>query len=173
MDINLFVLNYINNLNELNEKNIKKINYEVKETKSTENKEVKYSKEFKEFLKTSKQKNKIDTVIDEKCEINIFEKNIIQSEEIYFNFFELDVDNKMKYILDYIKRKKYILECDIYEKIKHIIEDTIKDDTKDIPLEECSVEVCYYKGKWSERTGPLLEVLNKLGESWNIKKLSF
>jgi hypothetical protein len=123
MDINLFVLNYINNLNELNEKNIKKINYEVKETKSTENKEVKYSKEFKEFLKTSKQKNKIDTVIDEKCEINIFEKNIIQSEEIYFNFFELDVDNKMKYILDYIKRKKYILECDIYEKIKHIIED--------------------------------------------------
>lgn len=123
MDINLFVLNYINNLNELNEKNIKKINYEVKETKSTENKEVKYSKEFKEFLKTSKQKNKIDTVIDEKCEINIFEKNIIQSEEIYFNFFESDVDNKMKYILDYIKRKKYILECDIYEKIKHIIED--------------------------------------------------
>ena len=123
MDINLFVLNYINNLNELNEKNIKKINYEVKETKSTENKEVKYSKEFKEFLKTSKQKNKIDTVIDEKCEINIFEKNIIQSEEIYFNFFELDVDNKMKYILDYIKNKKYILECDIYEKIKHIIED--------------------------------------------------
>ena len=50
---------------------------------------------------------------------------------------------------------------------------TFKDDTRDIPLEECLVEVCYYKGKWSERSGPLLEVLNKLGESWNIKKLSF
>lgn len=50
---------------------------------------------------------------------------------------------------------------------------TFKDDTRDIPLEECLVEVCYYKGKWSERSGPLLEVLNKLGKSWNIKKLSF
>tara|TARA_R110000744_G_scaffold50473_2_gene109121 strand:- start:1481 stop:1885 length:405 start_codon:yes stop_codon:yes gene_type:complete len=50
---------------------------------------------------------------------------------------------------------------------------SFKDDTRDIPLNECTVEVCYYKGKWSERTGPLLEVLNKLGESWNIKKLAF
>jgi len=50
---------------------------------------------------------------------------------------------------------------------------TYKDDTKDIPLDECSVEVCYYKGVWSARTGSLLEVLNKLGEAWNIKKLSF
>ena len=50
---------------------------------------------------------------------------------------------------------------------------TYKDDTKDIPLEECYVEVCYYKGIWSERTGPLIDVLNKLGKLWNIKKLSF
>ena len=123
MDIDLFVSNYINHLNDLNEKNLKKFNCEIREKKIIENKEVKYSKEFKEFLKTNKKKDKIDTFIDEKDEVNIFEENIIQNEEIYFNFFELDVENKMKYILDYVKRKKYIIEGDIYKKLEHIIED--------------------------------------------------
>ena len=50
---------------------------------------------------------------------------------------------------------------------------TYEDDTKDIPLHECSVEVCYYQGVWSERTGALIDVLNKLGKTWDIKKLSF
>lgn len=50
---------------------------------------------------------------------------------------------------------------------------TFKDDTKNIPLEKCFVEVCYYKGNWIEKTGGLLEVLNKLGKLWNIKKLCF
>jgi len=50
---------------------------------------------------------------------------------------------------------------------------TYEDDTKNIPLHECCVEVCYYKGVWSERTGALIDVLNKLGKTWDIKKLSF
>jgi len=60
-------------------------------------------------------------------------------------------------------------EKSIVLKVTH----TYDDDTKDIPLHECSVEVVYYKGVWSERTGPLIDVLNKLGKKWNIKKLSF
>ena len=54
-----------------------------------------------------------------------------------------------------------------------IVTHTFKDDTKNIPLEECFVDVCYYKGNWVEKTGGLLEVLNKLGKLWNIKKLCF
>ena len=50
---------------------------------------------------------------------------------------------------------------------------TFEDDTKDIPLDQCCVEVCYYKGVWSERTGPLIDILNKLGKTWCVKKLSF
>jgi hypothetical protein len=72
-------------------------------------------------------------------------------------------------LLERINNSWHNQEKAIVLKVTH----TYKDDTRDIPLEECCVEVCYYKGVWSERTGTLIEVLNKLGKAWDIKKLSF
>ena len=48
-----------------------------------------------------------------------------------------------------------------------------RDDTQDIPLMECKVEKFYCNNKWQpiENKPDLKNVLNKLGESWNIKKL--
>jgi|TARA_R110000744_G_scaffold56031_2_gene118217 hypothetical protein len=48
-----------------------------------------------------------------------------------------------------------------------------KNDTKDIPLMQCNVEKFYCNNKWQpiENKPNLKNVLNKLGERWNIKKL--
>jgi|TARA_R110000787_G_scaffold179248_2_gene290974 hypothetical protein len=47
-----------------------------------------------------------------------------------------------------------------------------KQDEKDIPLNECKVELCFYKNKWIKVNKTDLKiVLNKLGENWNINKL--
>tara|TARA_R110001632_G_scaffold231703_1_gene370789 strand:+ start:11562 stop:11957 length:396 start_codon:yes stop_codon:yes gene_type:complete len=48
-----------------------------------------------------------------------------------------------------------------------------KEDTKDIPLQECNVEAAYYLGQWNS-TAPetLISVLNKIGKNWEIDKLS-
>tara|TARA_A100000171_G_C2123887_1_gene142358 strand:- start:730 stop:1119 length:390 start_codon:yes stop_codon:yes gene_type:complete len=42
---------------------------------------------------------------------------------------------------------------------------------RDIPLAECMVERCYYKGEWIDRKGPLVSALNSIGKKWDIKKL--
>lgn len=47
------------------------------------------------------------------------------------------------------------------------------DEDSNIPLDKCNVEMCYYKGVWNKKDGNLKDVLNKLGESWKIKKLKF
>ena len=47
-----------------------------------------------------------------------------------------------------------------------------KQDEKDIPLNECKVELCFYKNKWIKVNKTDLKiVLNKLGKNWNINKL--
>ena len=47
-----------------------------------------------------------------------------------------------------------------------------RNDSKDIPLIECNVEKTYYKKKWTDnKSYSLKSVLNKIGESWNVKKL--
>jgi hypothetical protein len=47
-----------------------------------------------------------------------------------------------------------------------------KQDEKDIPLNECKVELCFYKNKWIKVNKTDLKiVLNKLGNNWNINKL--
>jgi len=46
-----------------------------------------------------------------------------------------------------------------------------KDDTVDIPLVDCNVEKYYFGGKWQEVSFSLINILNKLGQNWNIKKL--
>ena len=48
------------------------------------------------------------------------------------------------------------------------------DDTRDIPLTNCSVNACYYNKKWIDVDNePLRIVLNKLGFNWDIDKLIF
>jgi len=47
-----------------------------------------------------------------------------------------------------------------------------KQDEKDIPLNECKVELCFYKNKWIKVNKTDLKiVLNKLGNNWSINKL--
>ena len=47
------------------------------------------------------------------------------------------------------------------------------DENMNIPIEQCSVEMCYYKGAWNRKEGNLKDILNKLGEAWEVKKLRF
>jgi hypothetical protein len=47
------------------------------------------------------------------------------------------------------------------------------DENMKIPIEQCSVEMCYYKGAWNRKEGNLKDILNKLGEAWEVKKLRF
>jgi hypothetical protein len=128
MDIDNFINNYINQLNELNENNIKKYNIKVKHEENNEDndnikvKEITTSKELKKFYETRKKYYDKNTDMSNQQIINIFEENIIKTDETNINFFDLESDVKMNYILDYIKRKKYKLCVNIYEKIEPIID---------------------------------------------------
>lgn len=51
------------------------------------------------------------------------------------------------------------------------VEHNFYDETKDIPLNQCTVTSCYYNKVWTNTNKPILEVLNNLGHSWNINKL--
>jgi len=47
-----------------------------------------------------------------------------------------------------------------------------KEDLIDIPLAECNVQKTYYKNKWIiNKPTPLIDALNKIGDSWNVSKL--
>jgi hypothetical protein len=47
-----------------------------------------------------------------------------------------------------------------------------KEDLIDIPLAECNVQKTYYKSKWIiNKPTPLIDALNKIGDSWNVSKL--
>tara|TARA_R100001463_G_scaffold73845_1_gene127724 strand:- start:943 stop:1335 length:393 start_codon:yes stop_codon:yes gene_type:complete len=54
------------------------------------------------------------------------------------------------------------------------IEHNFNNDKLNIPLNECEVTQIYYNKKWTiiDNTN-LIEYLNKLGNSWNIKKCKF
>jgi hypothetical protein len=135
MDINNFVTNYILHLNDFNENNIKKYNIKGKceENENMKNKndmnndtnkkvkEITSSKELKKFAETRKKYYDKNTDMSNEKIINIFEENIIKTDETNINFFNLENDIKMNYILDYIKRKKYKLAVNIYEKLEPVI----------------------------------------------------
>ena len=123
MNIELFVDNYIDNINSINEKNLKKYNYEiVEQLKPKEIKEIKSYKEMKKFTDTRKKFYDKQTNIDSEENFDISENNNINISESNINFYDLDPQAKLNHILDYIKRKKYKLACDL-SKIHHLLDD--------------------------------------------------
>jgi hypothetical protein len=48
-----------------------------------------------------------------------------------------------------------------------------KDDTRDIPLSDCSLNSYYYNGSWqpAKKVTSLKTALNELGDLWDINKL--
>lgn len=65
--------------------------------------------------------------------------------------------------------------CDSWHTDKCIVlflTHNFKEDSIDIPLAECKVQKTYYKNKWTiNKPTPLIDVLNKIGDSWNVSKL--
>jgi hypothetical protein len=123
MNISLFVDKYISDINELNEINIKKYDYKIKEKlKQKEVIEIKSSKEMKDFSDSRKKYFDKQSKIDE--DINIFQNNIIQTDETNKNFYDLNYEEKIEHINDYIKRKKIKLSCDL-----NIIDNILNDNT--------------------------------------------
>jgi hypothetical protein len=53
---------------------------------------------------------------------NIFENSLIKTDEKIINFYDLDPELKLEHILDFIKRKKYKLACDL-SIIDHLLVD--------------------------------------------------
>lgn len=124
MDTSLYVENYINKLNELNEKNIKEFDYKLKEKLPIkETKEIISYKEMKDFTDSRKKYYQQNTNFENEEHINIFENNIIKTDEIELNFYDLPFEKKMDNIFDYMKRKKIKLNCDI-----NIINDIVNDN---------------------------------------------
>jgi len=114
MDTSLYVENYINKLNDLNEKNIKEIDYKLKEKLPIkESKEIISYKEMKNFTDSRKKYYQQNSSLEHEQSINIFENNIIQTDEKEINFYDLPFEKKMDHIFDYMKRKKIKLNCDI------------------------------------------------------------
>jgi|TARA_B110000483_G_scaffold25038_1_gene29687 hypothetical protein len=124
MDTSLYVENYINKLNELNEKNIKEFDYKLKEKLPIkETKEIISYKEMKDFTDSRKKYYQQNTNFENEEHINIFENNIIKTDEIELNFYDLPFEKKMDNIFDYMKRKKIKLNCDM-----NIINDIVNDN---------------------------------------------
>ena len=128
MDIENFVSAYISNLNNFNQDNLKKyniINHENNDNINSDinikSKEITTSKELKKFAETRKKYYGNNTDLSNEEYFNIFENNLIETEKTNIDFFNLESNQKINYILDYIKRKKYKLRCDIYEKLEPII----------------------------------------------------
>ena len=114
MDTTLFVENYINNLNEFNENNIKKFDYKLKEIlPQKESKEIISYKEMKNFTDSRKKYYQQNSNIEYEQDIDIFKNNIIETDEKQTNFYDLNFEKKIDHILDYMKRKKIKLNCDL------------------------------------------------------------
>jgi len=126
MDISSFVNNYLKNIDDLNEKNIIKYNYPLKDKLiQKEIKEIHSYKEMKKFTDTRKKYYEKQTNIDEEENFNIFEDNVIKTDEKQINFYDLEPEIKLKHILDYMKRKKIKLGCDL-----GIIDELLLDNEK-------------------------------------------
>ena len=123
MDIKNYIDGYINNLNTLNEKNIEKYKYEVKKVIPQEIKEVKVYKEMKEFTDNRKKYYDKQTHFDINDQIDLFTDNNINLEEKkeFTSFFDLSVEKKIIHIKDYIKRKRYKVNCDIESSLGEIL----------------------------------------------------
>lgn len=123
MNIESFVDNYIDNLNSINESNIKKYDYElIEKLKPKETKEIKSYKEMKKFTDSRKKFYDKQTNIDNEENFDIFENNNINIGNSSMNFFDLEPEKKLNHIIDYIKRKKYKLSCDL-NKIDYLLYD--------------------------------------------------
>ena len=96
----------------------------------------------------------------------------------------LEFDNKALILIEAKKKgskiplgQRLLLErlCDSWHTKKSIVlyaTHTYGDDTRDIPLSECVIDACYYKGVWrSIKSKALKETLNKIGKDWGIEKL--
>ena len=98
----------------------------------------------------------------------------------------LEFDNEALILME-VKRtgnpiptgQRLLLErlCDTWHTSKSIVlyvTHNYMDDSRDIPLTNCSVNACYYNKKWIDVDNePLRIVLNKLGFNWDIDKLIF
>ncbi len=114
MDTTLFVENYINNINEFNVNNIKKFDYKLKENlPQKESKEIISYKEMKNFTDSRKKYYQQNTNLENEEDIDIFKNNIIETVEKQVNFYDLTFEKKIDHILDYMKRKKIKLNCDL------------------------------------------------------------
>ena len=137
MDTKIYVEKYINHLNNLNEENIKNYKYDLKEDlpekKPTE---IKSYKEMKNFTDSRKKFYEKNTNLEKEQIFNIFENNSIKTDEKQINFYDLDYDNKISHITDYMKRKKIKLDVDL-DSIKEII------DNNDLLKKYISIDKTY------------------------------
>lgn len=114
MNTSLFVGKYISDINELNKTSIVKYSYKIKEKlQKKEVKEIKSTKDMKDFTDTRKKYYDKQTNIDKEEDINIFQTNILQTEEKQQSFYDLSYEDKLEHIHDYMKRKKIKLSCEL------------------------------------------------------------
>ena len=78
---------------------------------------------MKDFTDSRKKYYQQNTNFENEEHINIFENNIIKTDEIELNFYDLPFEKKMDNIFDYMKRKKIKLNCDM-----NIINDIVNDN---------------------------------------------
>ena len=97
----------------------------------------------------------------------------------------LEFDNEALILIEVKKEnnaiptgQRLVLEriCNSWHTYKSIVlhvTHNFTNDNVDIPLAECRVETCYFKGVWhniNERPA-LIKLLNTIGKRWNIEKL--
>lgn len=130
MDTQLFIDNYITKINEINLQNIQIYKYELKEDlPKKESKEITSYKEMKNFTDARKKHYDKQVNIDNEETFDLFKNdNIkIENEENKINFFDLDYQTKIDYIIDYMKRKKIKLDSDSdFNFLDEIINDNVK-----------------------------------------------
>ena len=136
MDYNLFINNFIENINNLNHRDFNKNNFKYV-IKTREKKELNENpmilREYKTSMaKSVKKKEKMDDFVDINSinnNIDLFDTNNINTfnkkelEDNKNNFYDLDKENKIEYIKDYMSRKKIYIEIHNFSKIDEIVED--------------------------------------------------
>ena len=136
MDYNLFINNFIENINNLNHRDFNKNNFKY-EIKTREKKDLNENpmilREYKSSMaKSIKKKEKLDNYININTinnDIDLFDTNNINTfdkkelEDNQNNFYDLNKENKIEYIKDYMSRKKIYIEINQFSKIDDIIED--------------------------------------------------
>jgi len=136
MDYNLFINNFIENINNLNHRDFNKNNFEYV-IKTREKKELNENpmilREYKSSMaKSIKKKVKSDDYVDinsTNLNIDLFDTNNINTfnkkevDDNQNNFYDLDKENKIEYIKDYMSRKKIYIEINHFSKINDIVED--------------------------------------------------